>query len=85
MGTWVLPGHVMMTHLLLSPDKRGEREAIIAERFNNQGAQLVCYQTSIVGAHDEYGGTAWKDYDKEFRGIKAKKPSPGWDQIGLIT
>ncbi|KAJ1184950.1 hypothetical protein NDU88_001746 [Pleurodeles waltl] len=36
-------------------------QSIIAECFNDQGAQLACYQNRIVSAHDEYGGTAWKD------------------------
>ncbi|KAJ1124340.1 hypothetical protein NDU88_002801 [Pleurodeles waltl] len=30
-------------------------QSIIAERFNNQGSQLACYQNRIVSAHDEYG------------------------------
>ncbi|KAJ1205513.1 hypothetical protein NDU88_000947 [Pleurodeles waltl] len=54
-------------------------QAIIAERFNDQGAQLACYQNRIVSAHDEYGDTSWKDYDKEIRRIKANMPSPCWD------
>ncbi|KAJ1130213.1 hypothetical protein NDU88_008569 [Pleurodeles waltl] len=57
-------------------------QAILAERFSDLGAQLACYQNRIVGAHDKYGGTAWKEYDKEFRRIKAYKP---WDQIHIIT
>ncbi|KAJ1098687.1 hypothetical protein NDU88_003794 [Pleurodeles waltl] len=44
-----------------------------------QAIIAACYQNRIVGAHDEYGGTAWKEYDKEFRRIKANKPSLGWD------
>ncbi|KAJ1114115.1 hypothetical protein NDU88_002354 [Pleurodeles waltl] len=60
-------------------------QAIIADRFNDQGAQLACYQNRIVGAHDEYGGTAWNDYDKELRRIKANKPSLVWDKIGIIA
>ncbi|KAJ1141687.1 hypothetical protein NDU88_008015 [Pleurodeles waltl] len=39
-------------------------QTIVAEHINDQGAQLACYQNRIVGAHDECGGTAWKDYDK---------------------
>ncbi|KAJ1154036.1 hypothetical protein NDU88_006793 [Pleurodeles waltl] len=49
-------------------------QAILAERFSDLGAQLACYQNRIVGAHHEYGGTAWKEYDKEFRRIKTNKP-----------
>ncbi|KAJ1114116.1 hypothetical protein NDU88_002355 [Pleurodeles waltl] len=51
-------------------------QAIIADRFDDQGAQLACYQNRIVGAHDEYGGPAWNDYDNELRRIKANKPIP---------
>ncbi|KAJ1128218.1 hypothetical protein NDU88_006597 [Pleurodeles waltl] len=39
----------------------------------------------IVEAHDEYGGTAWKEYDKEFRRIKTYKSSLAWDHIHKIT
>ncbi|KAJ1152248.1 hypothetical protein NDU88_005024 [Pleurodeles waltl] len=60
-------------------------QAILAERFSGLTAQLACYQNWIVGAHDEYGGTAWKEYDNEFRRIKAYKPSLAWDQIHIIT
>ncbi|KAJ1162145.1 hypothetical protein NDU88_002621 [Pleurodeles waltl] len=59
-------------------------QSIIADRFNDQGAQVACYQNRIVGAHDEYGGTFWTDYDREFRRINANKPSLGWDQIDII-
>ncbi|KAJ1201934.1 hypothetical protein NDU88_005738 [Pleurodeles waltl] len=59
-------------------------QAILAERFSDLGAQLACYQNRIVGAHDEYGGTALKKY-KEFKRIKAYKPSLAWDQIHIIT
>ncbi|KAJ1137164.1 hypothetical protein NDU88_003577 [Pleurodeles waltl] len=55
------------------------------ERFNDQGAQLACYQNRIVGAHDEYGDIDWKDYDREFRWIKEYKPDLGWDQIDIIA
>ncbi|KAJ1186370.1 hypothetical protein NDU88_003152 [Pleurodeles waltl] len=65
--------------------RRTEDMSIIAERFNDQGAQLACYQNRIVGAHDEYGGGAWKDYDREFRRIKVNKPDLGWDQIDVIA
>ncbi|KAJ1117903.1 hypothetical protein NDU88_006099 [Pleurodeles waltl] len=60
-------------------------QSIIAECLNDQGALLACYQNRIAGAHDEYGGTAWKDYDREFRRIKANKPGLGWDQIDIIA
>ncbi|KAJ1084165.1 hypothetical protein NDU88_004317 [Pleurodeles waltl] len=36
-------------------------QAILAECFSDLGAQLACYRNRIVGAHDEYGGTAWKE------------------------
>ncbi|KAJ1218792.1 hypothetical protein NDU88_006364 [Pleurodeles waltl] len=52
-------------------------QAIAAEHFNDLGAQLAYYQNRIVGAHDEYGGTAWKDYDEEFRWIKANRATLG--------
>ncbi|KAJ1120297.1 hypothetical protein NDU88_008471 [Pleurodeles waltl] len=50
-------------------------QAILAEHFNDTGAQLACYQNRIVGdEYDEYGGTAWKDYDIEFRRVEAHPP-----------
>ncbi|KAJ1168989.1 hypothetical protein NDU88_000901 [Pleurodeles waltl] len=60
-------------------------QAILAEHFNDLGAQLACYQNRIVGAHDAYSGTAFKDFDKRFGRVKANRPILGWDQIDIIT
>ncbi|KAJ1129290.1 hypothetical protein NDU88_007661 [Pleurodeles waltl] len=56
-------------------------QSIIAERVNDHESQLAFYQNRIVSAHDEYRGTAWKDYDMEFRRIKANKPSLGGTKL----
>ncbi|KAJ1217334.1 hypothetical protein NDU88_004928 [Pleurodeles waltl] len=52
-------------------------QAIMAESFNDLGAHLVYDKNRIMSAHDEYVGLAWKDYDKEFRGVKANRPTLG--------
>ena len=58
-------------------------QAIISEKTGGLAGELACYQNRIMCAHDEFGGTAWRDYDKEFRRIKATRPTPGWDQIDV--
>lgn len=41
---------------------------------------LIYYANKILKAHTVHGGTAWLDYDRDFRWAKVEDPDMGWDQ-----
>ncbi|KAJ1197583.1 hypothetical protein NDU88_001440 [Pleurodeles waltl] len=58
-------------------------QSILLEKFPELGPQTAYYLNKIVGVHEEFGGTSWKDYDKAFRLKKASNPSMCWDQTDV--
>ncbi|KAJ1188133.1 hypothetical protein NDU88_004898 [Pleurodeles waltl] len=41
---------------------------------------LIYYANKILKAQHTYGGSAWLEYDNDFRWAKVEDPSIGWDQ-----
>ncbi|XP_078504090.1 uncharacterized protein LOC144762714 [Lissotriton helveticus] len=54
---------------------------VMLEKKPELSISLVFYTNKILKAHASLGGTAWLDYDREFRWAKAANPNIGWNQV----
>ncbi|XP_078542429.1 uncharacterized protein LOC144828213 [Lissotriton helveticus] len=54
---------------------------VMLERKPELAISLVFYTNKILTAHASLGGSAWLDYDRDFKWAKAVNPSIGWDQV----
>ncbi|XP_078509566.1 uncharacterized protein LOC144769384 [Lissotriton helveticus] len=56
---------------------------VLLEKKPELAISLVFYTNKIVKAHATHGGSAWLDYDREFRWAKEENPNIGWDQVEI--
>ncbi|KAJ1115264.1 hypothetical protein NDU88_003490 [Pleurodeles waltl] len=54
--------------------------SILLEKKTELGTSLIYYANKILKAQHTYGGSAWLEYDRDFRWAKVEDPSIGWDQ-----
>ncbi|KAJ1160233.1 hypothetical protein NDU88_000735 [Pleurodeles waltl] len=54
--------------------------SVLLEKKPELGTALIYYTNKILKAQHTYGGTAWLEYDRDFRWAKVEDPSIGWDQ-----
>ncbi|KAJ1213781.1 hypothetical protein NDU88_001412 [Pleurodeles waltl] len=54
--------------------------SILLEKKTELGTSLIYYANKILKAQHTYGGSAWLEYDRDFRWEKVEDPSIGWDQ-----
>ncbi|KAJ1197239.1 hypothetical protein NDU88_001101 [Pleurodeles waltl] len=54
--------------------------SVLLEKKPELGTSLIYYANKIMKAQHTYGGTAWLEYDRDFRWAKVEDPSIGWDQ-----
>ncbi|KAJ1215578.1 hypothetical protein NDU88_003186 [Pleurodeles waltl] len=62
--------------------KEGTTKALLSrpEKKPDLGISLIYYANKVLKAQHTYGGSAWVEYDRDFRWAKVKDPSIGWDQ-----
>ncbi|XP_078521691.1 uncharacterized protein LOC144790936 [Lissotriton helveticus] len=56
---------------------------VMLEKKPELAISLVVYTNKILKAHATHGGTAWLDYDRDFRWAKVENPNIGWDQVEI--
>ncbi|KAJ1188915.1 hypothetical protein NDU88_005671 [Pleurodeles waltl] len=68
--------------VLANSAKEGATVALLSrpEKKPELGTALIYYTNKILKAQHTYGGTAWLEYDRDFRWAKVEDPSIGWDQ-----
>ncbi|XP_029443056.1 uncharacterized protein LOC115083391 [Rhinatrema bivittatum] len=54
--------------------------SIIGQKFPEKCCSLIAYQDVICGSYRMYGGTAWLEYDEQFRRNMAVNPGLEWDR-----
>ncbi|KAJ1141757.1 hypothetical protein NDU88_008085 [Pleurodeles waltl] len=54
--------------------------SVLLEKKPDLGISLIYYANKILKAQHTYGGSAWLEYDRDFRWTKVEDPSIGWDQ-----
>jgi hypothetical protein len=55
--------------------------AVYTERFPAQAPGIITYAIRILDLHKQYGGTAWREYDENFRRVRAHCPTLPWHTI----
>ncbi|KAJ1161550.1 hypothetical protein NDU88_002034 [Pleurodeles waltl] len=54
--------------------------SILLEKKTELGTSLIYYANKILKAQHTYRGSAWLEYDRDFRWAKVEDPSIGWEQ-----
>ena len=55
--------------------------ALYTETFPTQAPAMFTYAIRILDLHRQYGGTAWRIYDDNFRRVRAHCPTMPWHTI----
>ncbi|XP_078542387.1 uncharacterized protein LOC144828153 [Lissotriton helveticus] len=58
---------------------------VMLEKKPELAIPLLCYANMILKAHTTFGGTAWIDYDRDFRWAKVADPDLEWDQTEIYV
>ncbi|KAJ1107839.1 hypothetical protein NDU88_005228 [Pleurodeles waltl] len=62
------------------PGKVTDRNASKTRGKPEVATFMIFYSNKILKAHHLHGGTAWLEYDRDFRWAKVEDPDTGWDQ-----
>ncbi|KAJ1218448.1 hypothetical protein NDU88_006028 [Pleurodeles waltl] len=54
--------------------------SVMLKKKPDLGISMIYYANKILKAQHTYGGSAWLEYDRDFRWAKVEDPSIGWDQ-----
>ena len=54
---------------------------VMLEKKTELAGSLIFHANRILKAHQEGQGSAWLEYDRDFRWAKVDDPDIGWDQV----